>query len=103
VHSDGMMAPDGWTAILYLTKNPPTGDGTIFWKDREGLDRGPFPIDAVLGRAPEWEKWQHVEARFNRLLIFKSDLYHSRAIAENYGTGDEARLIQVVFGRGEMP
>ena len=99
IHSDETMGQ--WTAILYLNPNPEDGDGTTFWRHRTS--------GAVRGDASEiwrrdrdrsaWEPLRHVPARFNRLLIFDAPLFHSRGIEENYGEGEDARLIQVVFGR----
>jgi hypothetical protein len=81
VHSDEGM---GWfTAIYYMNPAPPEGDGTKFW-ERDGGG---------------WKETRLVPARFNRLLIFDASLPHSRAIFENYGEGDGARLIQVIFLR----
>ena len=65
------------TAILYLNENSPEEDGTTLY--HEGY------ISCVL------------KARFNRLVVFNSDLYHSRNIYDNYGYAEDARLIQVVF------
>jgi N-acetylglutamate synthase-like GNAT family acetyltransferase len=95
IHSDQTMGD--LTGIFYLTPRPPDGDGTSFWRHREsGATSGPFNAAEAqdLGR---WERWEHVTARFNRLLIFQSDLFHSRGLIENYGRGKDARLIQVVF------
>lgn len=101
VHSDAMMGD--LTAILYLSLEPPAGDGTDFWRTVDTFqDHGPLDKVALADRE-NWTRWRHVEARFNRLLLFRSDLYHSRALEENYGTGDDARLIQVTFVRGELP
>jgi hypothetical protein len=95
IHSDEGMG--AWTAILYLTPDPPPEDGTTFWRYR--------PTGDVSGsaRALEkdpmlWEPRRQVEARFNRVLVFESLLFHSRAIEANYGEGEDARLIQVAFG-----
>jgi GNAT superfamily N-acetyltransferase len=94
IHSDELMGD--FTSILYLTPKPPEGDGTAFWRYR--------PTGAVQGSAralpktPDlWERWHHVVARFNRLVVFDSSYFHSRGLEENYGHGDDARLIQVVF------
>lgn len=81
VHSDHEMG--AFTGIYYMNPEPPAGDGTTFWQRV----------------ADEWAETERVEARFNRLLLFSTDLAHSRSIFENYGRGDEARLIQVVFLR----
>jgi len=99
IHSDEGMGE--FTAILYLNPTPADGDGTTFWRYR--------PTGEVYGSAralpkdvDRWEPWHQVEARFNRLVIFDSLLFHSRAIQENYGEGDDARLVQVVFGRWDL-
>lgn len=95
IHSDEGMGD--WTAILYLNPDPPNGDGTTFWRYRPtGEIRGSaraLPKDADL-----WEPWYHVTAQFNRLVMFDSLYFHSRAIEANYGVGAAARLVQVVFG-----
>lgn len=82
IHSDETMGD--FTGIYYLNPEPAEGDGTAFWK-RKGEG---------------WEQTRLVPARFNRLLTFPAYLLHSRAIFENYGQGDGARLIQVIFLRG---
>lgn len=95
IHSDAGMGE--WTAILYLNPHPPAEDGTTFWREKASGDT----FGEAEGRdlSPElWEPWHHVEGRFNRLLVFKSLLFHSRALLANFGAGDEARLIQVAFG-----
>lgn len=81
VHSDEGMGR--FTGIYYMNPDPPKGDGTTFWEKNAG----------------EWWPKQHVPARFNRLLLFSAEIPHSRALFDNYGQGDEARLIQVVFLR----
>lgn len=97
IHSDREMGD--WTGILYLNPDPAPGDGTSFWRHRvTGTVCGEF--DDVAARDPAlWERWRHVEAKFGRLLIFQSDYFHSRGIEANYGQGEDARLIQVIFGK----
>lgn len=82
VHSDSEMG--AFTGIYYMNPEPPPGDGTTFWEwdDSEG-----------------WRQTMRVKAQFNRLLLFSTDQHHSRSIYNNYGEGDGARLIQVVFLR----
>jgi hypothetical protein len=81
VHSDDMMGR--FTAIYYLNPEPADGDGTAFW-ERDG---------------DEWKMTRLVPPKFNRLLTFPAGLHHLRALFDNYGEGDGARLIQVIFLR----
>lgn len=81
VHSDEEMGQ--FTGIYYMNPEPAEGDGTAFWeRDGDG-----------------WKLVRLVPALFNRLLIFDAALHHSRALFDNYGEGDGARLIQVIFLR----
>lgn len=102
VHCDILLG--NWTAILYLNPNPPKGDGTDFWEHIEtGAVGGDAESALSMFREPSHGNiWTHVEAKFNRLTLFPSKLFHSRAIFENYGEGDDARLIQVVFCKGDI-
>ena len=75
IHTDEMMGD--LTAILYLNKKHPEEDGTTLYH--------------------KGKKSCVLKAAYNRLVVFNSDLYHSRNIFENYGFAKEARLIQVCF------
>lgn len=101
IHSDAGMGD--WTGILYLNDKPPEGDGTLFWKHVASDSVSGPPRTTEWRDQPRWAPWKHVQAKFNRLLLFPSNYYHSRAIPENYGVGESARLIQVMFGKGELP
>jgi hypothetical protein len=104
IHTDVDMGE--WTGLLYLNPIPPEKDGTDFWRHRaSGTIESAVPHErSIEGRDRDrWELELHVPAEFNRLLLFDSRLFHSRAIHENYGAGDSARLVQVVFGKGELP
>lgn len=101
IHTDQGMGE--WTAILYLNERVPAGDGTSFWKHRQSGCVRSVATDSLKEEwhaLYKWERIHHVSARFNRMCIFDSRLFHSRGIAENYGAGNEARLIQVAFGTG---
>jgi hypothetical protein len=109
IHADLDMGD--WTAILYLTPTPPPEDGTSFWRLRAtgaiattttgAEDAVPAEWQAWRDRAL-WDCWHTVPARFNRVVVFVSSLFHSRALEANYGAGTDARLIQVVFGQGRV-
>jgi hypothetical protein len=95
IHSDEGMGQ--LTAILYLNPDPPAGDGTTFWRY--------VPTGAIAGSARElptdaavWEPWRTVAAKFNRLIVFDAWYFHSRAIEDNYGDAECARLVQIAFG-----
>lgn len=100
IHTDEEMGD--WTAILYLNQNPPAEDGTDFWTHKEtGKDFG----REWLSEGNTVERWtlrKHVAAKLGRVVLFSAPLFHSRALAANYGEGEDARLIQVVFGTGEF-
>ncbi len=103
IHSDIDMGQ--WSAILYLNENPPAGDGTAFWQHKAtGKIGSRIPHEySAEGKTPDgWSLRYLAEAKFNRLVAFPSSFFHSRAIFENWGAGDEARLTQVTFGEGSL-
>jgi len=100
------------TGILYLNPDAPVGDGTDFMMHRETGSRASTAqtLDERIEEGlawcdpSQWDRWMHVAAQFNRLLLFDAALFHSRAIFENYGTDDEsARLIEIDFCTGVCP
>jgi hypothetical protein len=94
-----------WTALIYLNPDPPLSDGTVFWRHlvTGAIESAIAHERSREGRTKEgWQRWNKVRAKFNRLLLFPATFFHSRAIAENWGEGDAARLTQVVFGRGDL-
>jgi len=76
IHSDEMMGD--LTAILYLNKNHPKGYGTTIYFDNKSIE------SIYL-------------AKYNSCLIFNSNRLHSRNLENNFGEGNDSRLIQVVF------
>jgi hypothetical protein len=99
IHTDVDMGE--WSAILYLNPDPPTGDGTMFWTHREtGLEEcdAPHKYSEAGQFVAGWHVNKFVKAKFNRMLIFKSNLFHSRSLFLNWTQGEESRLTQVTFG-----
>lgn len=98
IHTDVDMGDV--TALLYLNPAPPEGDGTRFWR---WLTNGAVSGGILTGdagkRLEDWTLETHVAARFNRSVVFAAPRFHSRALADNYGEGDDARLVQVLFAR----
>ena len=76
IHTDEMMGDV--TCILYLNEQHPHDDGTIIYDENDNV---------VM----------MIHSRFNRMMTFNSEAKHSRSIYENFGDGNNARLIQVVF------
>jgi hypothetical protein len=110
VHTDRTMGD--WTAILYLNPNPPKGDGTTFWKNivtgaiESKADTEVDKLAEGLSwvNLSQWIPWHRVVAKFNRMVMFPAPYFHSRSIYSNYGIkGDDARLVQIVFGTGTLP
>lgn len=103
LHTDCDMGQ--WTAIAYLNDTPPEGDGTTFFRQRATgaiASTAATAEEAAWDDLAPWEPWYTVPARPNRLVLFPAGYYHARALRENYGEGDTARLIQIVFGTGGM-
>lgn len=104
IHSD-----IGWgtyASVTYLS-NPPDGEqsGTAFWKHFTGWDRCRKGEETVLTDVIQdwdtpqaWEQVAFVPSAFNRSVIYRSELFHSRWPFAAYGSGpDDGRLIVVSF------
>ena len=76
IHTDEMHGDK--TLIYYLNQTYPEGYGTTIY------DNNDIPI--LIHRA-----------QFNSLFMFDSGYKHSRNIEENFGEGEDARMVQVMF------
>jgi hypothetical protein len=109
IHTDRDMGD--WTALLYLTPDPPAADGTTFWRRvATGAIASTAADDATQLEEwiawrdrDQWAPWTTVPAAEGRLVVFPAPYFHSRALEANYGAGDTSRLIQIVFGTGTLP
>ena len=93
IHSDREMCDT--IAILYLNKEYPEGAGTIIYENNDTesiIDFGTKEYDQ-----DNFTESIRIAMKYNRMIAFPADLYHSRAIKENFGTGKDSRLIQVLF------
>lgn len=102
IHTDADMGR--WSAILYLNPDAPAEDGTSFWTHAATGEIGnPAPhLRSEEGQTTDgWNLRMTIAAKFNRMLVFPSTHYHSRAIVDNWGSGDESRLTQVTFGEDQ--
>lgn len=109
IHADWGMGD--WSGVLFLNPAPPAGDGTTFHRNRAtGAIASSAETDAEkLAEQPmwadpaQWEPWRTVAAAFNRIVLFPSRYFHSRALPMNWGAGLDARLVQILFGTGSLP
>jgi hypothetical protein len=76
VHTDEMMGDI--TCILYLNEQAPDNDGTTIYDDDK-------------------KSLLTMYSKFNRMVAFNSDAPHSRNILENFGSGEQSRLVQIIF------
>lgn len=103
IHTDVDMGD--WSAILYLNEDPPESDGTCFWTYvKTGAIESLIPHErSEEGTSSAgWALRKFVPAKMNRLLVFPSSFFHSRAMHENWGEGVDSRLTQVTFGKGDI-
>lgn len=92
IHSDREMCDT--IAILYLNKEYPEGAGTTIYENKSAksiVDKGEKYDDE------EFSESVRISMKYNRMIAFPADVYHSRNIKENFGTGDKSRLVQVIF------
>lgn len=76
IHTDEMMGDI--TCLLYLNHFEPDGNGTTIYDE-------------------ENNKLLTMYSKFNRMVAFDSKSPHSRNIYDNFGEGEHARLVQVIF------
>lgn len=99
IHNDVDMGD--LTVVLYLSQPQPEDDGTSFWRFLgSGAQSSIVALSGEVGhRRDLWRLERTIPARFNRAVVFSSHLFHSRAREENFGEGDNSRLVQVCFAR----
>ena len=76
IHTDEMMGDI--TCILYLNEQAPDNDGTTIYDDDK-------------------KSLLTMYSKFNRMVAFNSDAPHSRNILDNFGSGEQSRLVQIIF------
>lgn len=105
IHSD----LQSWAGVVYLTPDAPSESGTALYKHKPtGLRRMPrlddgttdtALLDLIYQDAQDMTKWEmidYVGNRFNRLVLYRGDLFHS---AVNYFGRDfsDSRFHQTFF------
>lgn len=104
IHTD-----QGWgkyALVLGLSRDEDWRGGTAFWThNATGADRiRPGDVGTIKAVQPDWNKpdaWhldQVVDGKFNRALIYRSELFHSRWPFTAFGsTPEDGRLVLVAF------
>ena len=97
IHKDGPLirkykSDKNYAAVLFLTPNPVSKSGTTFYEKIVIKD------SITEAKEIEYKETDYVENKFNRIVIFDSDLLHA---SKNYfGVNDvDSRLTQVFFFR----
>jgi hypothetical protein len=94
VHTD----PTEWSAILYLTPDAPLEAGTAFYKHKlTGIIKQEYNDLLIQDNDSAWEIVSVVGNVYNRLVLFKGQLYH-KSLLSGFGHDKySARLTQVFF------
>ena len=103
IHADSYT---DWAGVVYLTPDAPISAGTGLFKHKEtGLTSWSYrenlePEDSPHIRHPhDYTKWEMTDRfgnLFNRLILYRADLYH---VSLDYfgSTKEDGRLFQVFF------
>lgn len=96
IHTDHF---NKWAAVLYLTPNAPITGGTSLYMYKENGattsgEMGDRPYDA--SDVTKWHKYDVVANRYNRLVMYRGDLFH---MSNDYfgSTPQDGRLFQLFF------
>ena len=85
-----------WAGILYLSKNPPVGAGTgIYRHIPTGISTNSPLVD--IEKEEEWELVTAIGNVYNRLALYRADLYHKSLIAGFGNSIETGRLTQTFF------
>lgn len=96
IHSDHHNT---WAAVCYLTPDAPLSGGTGLFRYKENLastskEMGDRPYDAQ--DMTKWDLCDVVANRYNRLVMYRGDLFHSSL--DYFGsTPEDSRLFQLFF------
>lgn len=101
IHSDTTTT---WAGVLYLTPDAPLSAGTAIYRHKEtGFMASPdhdmdlkFLVEKDGQDLTKWELVDRVSNVFNRLVLYRGDLYHMSQ--DYFGTNKEnGRLFQTFF------
>lgn len=78
--------------LLYLNKKFPKQAGTVIYESKETKST----IDKGEG-SKKFTPSIKISMKYNRMVAFPADLFHSRALEKNFGEDEKSRLVQVIF------
>ena len=93
-----------WAGVLYLTPDPILDSGTSIYRHKETLNYKYSSTDSIdynnSEDARNLDKWEPVLSSsniYNRLVLYKGDMYHRSTIAGFGTTKETGRLFQTFF------
>lgn len=93
IHSDYNTM---WAGVCYLTPDAPLSAGTGLFKHKATGNYSKVTTDYESSDVTKWELADRIGNKFNRLIIYNSNLFHSSL--DYFGDSDESgRLFQVFF------
>lgn len=94
-YKPGDVSPRGWSGLVYLSPDPPSGSGTTIWRDkRTGKCIGTEGVN-VSKAYESYERVYTVENVYNRLVLFRENVLHRAE--SGFGQDGDARLTQTFF------
>jgi hypothetical protein len=93
IHSDFYNM---WAGVLYLTPNAPHTAGTALFRHKETGEHSRITKDYEGYDYTKWDKFDVIGNKYNRLVIYRGDLFHSSL--DYFGNNiHDGRLFQVFF------
>lgn len=93
IHADSFNT---WAAVCYLTPNAPISGGTAIYKHKQS---GEMSFKGEHHESSDITKWDMVDRvgnLYNRLVLYRGDLFHSSI--DYFGSGfEDGRLFQTFF------
>ena len=93
-----------WAGVLYLTPDPLLSSGTSVYRHKETLNYKYHSTDSIdyndSDDARDLDKWEPILSSsniYNRLVLYKGDMYHRSTIAGFGTTKETGRLFQTFF------
>jgi hypothetical protein len=96
IHTDHF---NKWAGVLYLTPDAPLSGGTglFMYKKNKATTSSEMMNESYDARdMTKWDKYDIISNRYNRLILYRGDLFHSSL--DYFGsTPQDGRLFQLFF------